>query len=238
MLKIKKQEKPKYDINWYADKYQSAMVWRNWMLLIVLLSLLSVLAMTAAAMFFVPLKTVKPFVVQINEKTGATEVVSGRSIKDFSANEEMIKFFALSYIRAREAYIIAPNYDGKNSLLDYNSEVVRIMSARDVFSLYRQQTSLDNPSSPVNIYRDNTQKQIFLRSFQVLSKDEDASSFTVQARMDVLESSTNKAPVQYSVVVLLSGNFSIDLLNGLSEKERLINPIGFTVTSYRIDREV
>jgi type IV secretion system protein VirB8 len=235
---MKKQNKAKYAINWYADKYQSALVWRNWMLLIVLLCLLSVLGMTAAAMFFVPLKTVKPFVIQINEKTGATEVVSSKSLRSYSANEELIKFFAMNYIRARESYIISGSLDGINSIAQYNANLVRIMSVSSVGSLHRREISPENPESPVNKYGNNIQRQLFLRSFRVESKDESSGSFTVRARMTVHETpALSGLPLQYNIEILLSGYFNVDSVNKLGENDRLINPLGFTVTSYRADRD-
>ena len=98
MNDIKPQKKPKYDVNWYADKYQSLIVWRNWLLLITFLSLVGVLLMTLSQMYMLPLKSVKPFVVQIDEKTGQTQVVTKDTVEKYNVNEELIRHFAMLFI--------------------------------------------------------------------------------------------------------------------------------------------
>ena len=104
MNEVKPQKKSKYDVNWYADKYQSLVVWRNWLLLIVIFSLIAVLAMTFSQSSLLPMKTVRPFVIQIDEKTGLTQVVTNDVAQDYNANQELIKHFAMNYIFAREDY--------------------------------------------------------------------------------------------------------------------------------------
>ena len=104
MNEIKPQKKSKYNINWYSDKYQSLLVWRNWLVLITLFSLAAVLAMTFSQQAMLPLKTVKPFVIQIDEKTGLTQLVTNEVAQDYNANQELLKYFAMNYIFARENY--------------------------------------------------------------------------------------------------------------------------------------
>ncbi|PIR32839.1 MAG: hypothetical protein COV36_03415, partial [Alphaproteobacteria bacterium CG11_big_fil_rev_8_21_14_0_20_44_7] len=114
------------------------------MILIVILSLLSVIFMTVAAYFFVPLKSVEPFVIQIDESTGVTEIVSSKKIKEYSANESLVKFFSMRYIYSRE------NYNFR--LIDENNEVVRVMSSPEVFYHFRRYIDPANPGSPYNIF--------------------------------------------------------------------------------------
>ena len=77
MFKKKKLEEknPNHKINWYEDKYQSVLVWRNWLFLITILSLIGITAVCGALYFTLPLKSVSPFIIQVDEKSG----LSGRA---------------------------------------------------------------------------------------------------------------------------------------------------------------
>ena len=98
--------------------------------------------MTIASYYFVPLKSVSPFVIQIDEKTGVTEVVDSKNADEFTQNELLVKFFANKYILAREEY----NY----LTSDENRQIVRLMSAPDV---YREYITYENdPNGPVNTF--------------------------------------------------------------------------------------
>lgn len=227
MVDINKKKKPHYDINWYADKYQSVLVWRNWLLIIVLLCLLGVLAMTLLMHAFVPTKTVKPFVIQIDEQTGVTEVVTGKKYKEYTANEALIKFFSMRYIYARENY----NFQ----FVQENDEVIRVMSAPEVYLLFKQEVDAENPESPFVRFGTRIVRKVTLKSFSFIGNDTKKGESTVQAVLYVSEISQNRYPRNYFVRVTLNCGFN-SLLE-LKEDERLINPLGYQVLGYRVDPE-
>jgi type IV secretion system protein VirB8 len=229
MFKKKKGEekKPNFLINWYEDKYQSALVWRNWLFLITLISMGGVFVVCFILFMTVPLKSVSPFVIQIDEKSGFSEIVKGKTVKDYSAKEELIKFFAVSYVGARESFDL-------NSF-QTNREIVRLMSSSDVFRNYAAEVSTENPRSPLNLFADHSTRGIDLVSFSFLDKNATTGESVVQARLRIREIGINAAPVDYFVVVTMSCYFENELT--LNEKERLVNPLGFVITSYRVDRE-
>lgn len=226
MNEIKPQKKPKYGVNWYADKYQSLVVWRNWLFVVVLCSLGAVVFMTFSQLYFLPLKTVKPFVIQIDEKSGLTQVVTNDLVRDYNANQELVKHFAINYIFARENY----NY----LLVEEMYKKVRLLSSPQVYSTFRDAISQANPSSPFNRFGVNVQRTVSLQSFNLQNpnkkKREDS---IVQARLIVTEASSNRSPVRYTVQVTMSCGFKRDLV--LDENQRLINPLGFQVLSYSVD---
>lgn len=222
------EKKPNYKINWYEDKYQSVLVWRNWLFVITILSLIGVTAVCGALFFMLPLKGVAPFVIQVDEKSGMSEVVTNKTVKEYSANEMLVKFFTMQYISARETYDL-------NSFRN-NMEIVRVMSSSDVNWAYNISINKDNPTSPLNRFAEHTNRYVELLSFSVLSKNEASDENIVQARLRVREIRSNAAPVEYYSVVTISCYFEKKL--ELNEKERLINPLGFTVTSYKADEEI
>ena len=226
MNEVKPQKKSKYDVNWYADKYQSLLVWRNWMMLIVMFSLAAVLTMTFSQAALLPMKTVKPFVIQIDEKTGLTQVVTNDVAQDYNANQELIKHFAMSYIFAREDY----NY----LLVENNYKKVRILSSPQVAQSFRDGINQLNPNSPFNRFGVNVVRSVTLQSYNVQNPDKKPREDSiVQARLVVTEQSSNGAPLRYTVQVTMSCGFKKDL--ALDEDQRLINPLGFQVLSYSVD---
>lgn len=226
MNEIKPQKKPKYGVNWYADKYQSLVVWRNWLLLVVLCSLLGIVFMTFSQLYLLPMKTVKPFVIQIDEKSGLTQVVTDDIVKDYNANQELIKHFAMNYIFARENY----NY----LLVEEMYKKVRLLSSPQVYSSFRTDISQSNPNSPFNRFGVNVVRSVELQSFNLQNPNKKSREDSiVQARLIVTEVSSNRAPQRYTVQVTMSCGFKKDLV--LDENQRLINPLGFQILSYSVD---
>ena len=55
-------------------------------------------------MLLMPLKTVAPYVIKVNESTGMTEVLSIANKRDIPVNEMMNKYWLSQYVLARETY--------------------------------------------------------------------------------------------------------------------------------------
>lgn len=230
MNDIKPQKKPKYDVNWYADKYQSLVVWRNWLLLITFLSLLGVVLMTLSQMYMLPLKAVKPFVVQIDDKTGQTQVITNDSVRDYNANDELIQYFAMQYIYARE------NYDFR--LVEGEYEKVKYFSTRQTYQSFRQDVAPENESSPYKMYGVKTTKNVELVSFSRLNKNKSSREDNIIQAKLLVQLSSGTISQSYYVQVTMSCAFNKSLV--LTDVQRLVNPLGFQVLSYNVDsyREV
>lgn len=222
------EKKPHHKINWYEDKYQSVLVWRNWLYVITLLSLIGITTVCGVLFFMLPLKGVAPFVIQVDEKSGLSEIVNKRSYNEYSANAALIKYFSMTYISARENY----DYDSFRQSL----EVVRVMSSPDVAHNYSLKVQQDNPESPLNTMAEHTNRSIDLISFAILNTNEASGESIAQARLKVVEVGGTRVMDEYYAVATISCYFEKNL--ELNEKERLINPLGFRVTSYKIDREI
>src|SRR5262245_52619761 len=101
---MSKQPSETSDKNWYKDRYQYVLVQRKVLTLITLLSL----SCTLFALFYIahitPLKTIEPFVIEVDQKSGITQTVDPLTVKELTANEAVNNFFIVQYIRARESY--------------------------------------------------------------------------------------------------------------------------------------
>lgn len=207
--------------SWYSDKYQSVLVQRNIFAVITLVSLLTSLVAVFAVQRLAPLKSVEPFIIQIDEKSGITEVVDPVTRNELSSKEALDNYFVWQYVRARETYDVTDNRT--------NREVVRVMSERDVYDVYHEQTSPQTPGSPYNRLGEIGQR---VCSDPVITYLEENGKQVAQVRFVVTERIRVEAPFEYNKIATLTYDYvSLDL----QRRERLINPLGFHVLSYRLD---
>lgn len=224
MAKRPNTKKPIYEVNWYDDKYQSVVVFRNWMLLITLISILGIFMMTLASFYFVPLKSVSPFVIQIDENSGVTEVVDSKTNTEFTSNEMLIKHFALKYILSREEYNFRTVQD--------NMQVVRIMSLPDVYRSYI--SDMLDTNGPIAVFAAHTERRLSLISSNVKT-NKTSGDITIDARFGVVETSTQRQPLKYTIAVTMICHF--DSSAKLTDDQRMINPLGFVVIYYASTKE-
>ncbi len=206
--------------NWYKDRYQSMIIQRNLMLLISIISMIGLIISSIIAVYINKSNTLKPFVVEIEKKTGITTVVEQDKIKKYSADETIAKHFLITYLRSRELF-------DKNNY-EYNwYTVVRLLSNDQVYSEFRRFVHPSNIDSPINIYSSVGQLDIKIRSIQFLTNNSVQIRFSINSSSGSENNSDNK-------VALISFEY---LSMKLDENQRYINPLGFRVTSYRVTNE-
>ena len=188
------------------------------------MAVLGILFMVIASYYFVPLKSVSPFVIQIDEKTGVTEVVDSKNTDEFTQNELLVKYFADKYIKAREDY----NY----MTFENNRNLVRLMSMSEVWREYINY--MNDPNGPINTYATHTDRKVTYRS-SLVKFNKTNNDLTVNARMYVTETTTQRRPVEYTIAVELICHF--DPTSNLTDEQRLINPLGFVVIYYNATKE-
>ena len=221
----RKEEAQSEDIaapkSWYADKYQSVLVQRNIFAIITLVSLAASLVAVFAVQSLAPLKSVEPFVIQIDEKSGVTEVVEPITREELPSTEALDNFFVWQYVRARETYDSADNLS--------NRDIVRIMSHPDVYGVYRFVFSPQNPDSPYNrLGKIGTR----ICSDPVITYLNEQGKKVAQVRFVVTERIRAEAPFEYNKIATLEYDY---VTLELARSERLINPLGFRALSYRLD---
>lgn len=213
-----KAEAPK---SWYADKYQSVLVQRNIFAIITLVSLIASLVAVFAVNSLAPLKSVEPFVIQIDEKSGVTEVVEPVTREELPSTEALDNYFIWQYVRARETFDNADNIT--------NRDIVRIMSHPDVYASYRFVFSPKNPDSPYNRLGKIGARYC---SDPIITYLTEPGKKVAQVRFVVTERIRAEAPFEYNKIATLEYDYAT---LELDRKERLINPLGFRALSYRLD---
>jgi type IV secretion system protein VirB8 len=216
--------------NWYADRYQTVVVQRNFLLLLTLISLAGIITSVLAVIQVTSSKTIEPFVIEIEEKTGITTVIRPLLTDKMDSQTALQNYFIVKYINARE------NYDSGSYNYNY-STVVRLLSSSDVYSRFRQFISSDSPDSPLKLGA-NGIREVKVISITPLETATDKRNpgqkiYTYQVRFLSTETIQGGGKRQNFIATI---NFSyLDLK--LSPEERNINPLGFQVIGYRTDEE-
>lgn len=207
--------------DWFSDRYQSIVVSRNRWLVVALLALGLTVCQAIALICLIPLKTSVPFLIQ-EEKTGAIStiqpVVGDASI---TYGESVKKYFIGRYLILRETY------DPLDLTNNYNA--VSLMSDTDETQRFNQVLSANNKSNPVAVYADHTRRLIRIKSISFLNET------TAQVRFNATEKKFNESENVSAWIATLGFRFGSP---PALDSERLVNPVGFLVTTYRIDQEV
>jgi type IV secretion system protein VirB8 len=168
-----------------------------------------------------PLKTVEPFVVRVDRSTGAVDVISAlKKGPPVSYDEAVSKHFLAQYVRAREGWL-APAAEA-----DFRQ--VSIMSTPAEQERWADGYRPANPQSPQVVYGQAGEAQVDIRAVSFVSKQVASVRFHRTVRLPEQVAETDWiATVAFHYTKA-----------PMAEADRLRNPLGFQVTSYRADPEV
>lgn len=201
--------------SWYSNRYQIVAVQRNVLLLLTATSII----MVAIAVFFVKnfmsSKSLEPYVIEINEKTGTAVVVQQISSQTFTANEVMKRYFINKYVQS------SLSYNPRN--YKENSEEVRLFSTSQIFNEYRNR---------INPYSLGAESQIEVKIRSLLFKDNMNVEIRTTREIDIV----GQKPVTKNEIIYMTFYFAPEL--NLSIEERLINPLGFQVSKFEVAEEI
>lgn len=207
---------------WDQEKYESERKRGNVAWIIAGVSVVISILLVFAVIGLTPLKTVEPYIVEVNKTTGQVEVKKPLKEGVVEKDEALDKYFINKYLLARM------QYDRQSAEEDY--QVVAMMSSQNVFREYYNNFNPQNPESPLVVYGKNAKVRIKPSHISYIDDD------TVSVRLEEWIERKNADPERpkYKVVTL-----SFQYLNEpKKEEDRYINPLGFEVTSYREDDEV
>lgn len=182
-----------------------------------------VLAVVAVATVaaLAPLKSVQPFVVRVDQATGAVDVMNGlKAGGEVTYEEAVSKYFLGLYVRARESWL-APAAEA-------NFSQVSIMSTPDEQQRWGKEFAPANRASPQIVYGQNAQVEVAIRAISFVSPKVANVRFhrVVRQGPQITQSGwISTITFAYTAAPML-------------EADRLRNPLGFQVASYRADPEV
>lgn len=183
---------------------------------VTILSIVAVLLLT-------PLKTVEPYVIRVDNTTGMVDILTILDEEQISSIEALDKHFVAQYIKAREGYY----YD----MLNQDYIFVQLLSTPEIAESYRQIYTGDNA-------RDTRLGNATQVEVQIISivLGESAGAKTATARINLKTTNKNsKAENMATKVITLTYTYQTAQVD---EENRLLNPLGFKVSNYRVDEEV
>lgn len=208
--------------DWAHDRYLSATLSRNRWMLVGILALALATFQAIALVGITPLKSIEPFVIREEVNSGTITVL--RPVKDstsLSENEALRKYFLNRYVVTRETF------DPSDVETNYNN--VLLMTDQAAGRDFTQYAGVGSPSSPINVYGPKRIKRfIRVRSISFI----DARTATV--RFAAFEKQAD-SPEKISYWVATAAYRFVN--SPASEDDRLVNPLGFLITSYRVDQE-
>lgn len=182
-------------------------------------AILSIVAM----LLLTPLKTVEPYVIRVDNTTGMVDILTILDEEQISSIEALDKHFIAQYIKAREGYY----YD----MLNQDYIFVQLLSTPEIAESYRQIYTGDNA-------RDTRLGNATQVEVQIISivLGESAGAKTATARINLKTTNKNsKAENMATKVITLTYTYQTAQVD---EENRLLNPLGFKVSNYRVDEEV
>lgn len=173
----------------------------------------------AAVVALTPLKTVEPFVIRVDNSTGIVDVVSAMASHAGSYDEEVTKYFAARYVRAREGYVWSEAEENFRtaSLMSNAAEQQRFAA------VYRG----GNPESPQNVYGRSATSRIGIKSISLINSN------VVSVRYTRTITRGEDVSTTHWVATITSSYTNAPI----SSSDRLVNPLGFVVSEYRADPE-
>lgn len=207
--------------SWNADRLRGAERSRKLAWTVAGLAGLVAISAMGAVVALTPLKTVEPYVVRVDRTTGNVDVVSALTgTSPISYDEAVTKHFLAQYVRAREGWL-APAAEA-------NFRQVSIMSTPAEQQRWADAFRAANPESPQVLYGTSGEVLVAIRAISFVSDGVANIRFhrTIRSGQQATESDWI-ATVAYTYTDA-----------PMAEGDRLRNPLGFQVTSYRADAEV
>jgi type IV secretion system protein VirB8 len=211
-------------IDWESDRLASVLSSerRAWMVAVAA-GTVAVLAIVAIVVMM-PLKATVPYLIYQDKATGATQVVTAINERDVGYQELNAKFWAKRYVVARESYLY--------TLLQYDYDTVLRLSADDVGRDYHR--LYEGDSSREKRLGSGTEERIKVLSV-VLPPDQMGKA-VVRFEKAIKRASADAPEPPKTYVATFAFTFKPSMKG--NEGDLIENPLGFKVTSYRVDAEI
>jgi len=196
-------------------------------------SLLMSLALAGGYYYMLPLKEKVPFLVMADAYTGTATVarLSGTfQGETITTNEAINRSNVAQYVLARESYDSAVM-----GLRDW--ELVFVMSTDPVAQSMRVRYAGNNPQNPFVMYGRERAIRVKILSITPLGAEPNGSfrGASVRIQRSLLDKRTGVAPYLDNQLVTMRFGYNQNL--ALSEQDRILNPLAFQVTEYRVDND-
>ncbi|MDR3289881.1 MAG: type IV secretion system protein [Rickettsiales bacterium] len=208
--------------SWYSSKYQFVAMQRN---ILFFLSFFSIVAVLVAVIFVKQImgsKSLVPFIIELEEKSGIPTVVEQLNKTHFTADLTLKRYFLYNYVKAVEGYNPGTFND------DYRR--IRLLSSGGVWRQVSSKINPRNERSPALMIGNKGMIEFGLKSM----------SFVTPNRATIRFKTKNVGQVEGfpdNQNMILDVDFIFADLP-LTLEDRYINPLGFQVIRYVVDHEL
>jgi type IV secretion system protein VirB8 len=173
-----------------------------------------------------PLKSVEPFVIRVDNTTGVTDVVPVYVGKG-DVPEAVTRYLLHNYVVTRERYFYAMAEQDYNLVGAYNSPVLN--------TSWLQAWDRANPESPLVKYRDGSTLRSQVQAISFI-KRADGTQDLAQVRFltALKQGGSGGETVQHWIATIQYGYVA----PSKDEQLRSLNPLGFRILEYRREPEI
>lgn len=184
------------------------------------ISLLVTVLAIGAVFLMTPLKTVEPYVIRVDNATGATDIVYSLKETTISKDEQMDRYWLRNYVTFRESY------DWYNVQTNYDTAMIMSGAAEQkiLFEFFQGNVA------PYKVFKNDFRVEVKINSITYVGE---LAQVRFEKRVKDLKD-PNKAPTIQNLIATIGYRY---INEKLPQEERLINPLGFKVESYKIDTE-
>lgn len=192
---------------------------RAW--IVAIIAALVALAEAIALVFLIPLKTVEPYTLLVDRQTGNVEALAPLNAQVVAPDAALTRSFLVQYVIARESF--------SADALQNDYRKVSLWSGGTERRQYQAGMNAENPGSPLAYLPRGGVIRTEVKSVSPLGEGRSLVRF-ITTRQD---RGAAASPAQHWAAII-----AYEFTNAeMSEADRLINPLGFQVTSYRRDAE-
>jgi type IV secretion system protein VirB8 len=206
---------------WDQDRLKSAERSKRVAWTVAILATTVAIAASTAVAALAPLKSVEPYVVRVNQTTGSVDVMTGLTgERGVTYNEAVSKSFLAQYVRAREGYLPPAAQE--------NFQFVTILSTPDEQQRWADLYRATNPQSPQVVIGAAGSATVLIRNITFINDKVANVRFSKTVRLGQEVKTTDW------IATLTFAYTKAPML----ESDRIRNPLGFQVDSYRADPEI
>lgn len=207
--------------SWADERTRSIYASRKTAWIVALVASVIALLLALAIAFMLPLKTVVPHTLLVDRQTGFVQALDPTQPQKIGADEALTRSFLAQYVIAREGFDIAT--------VQGQFKKVALWSSGNAKNRYVTMMQAGNPDSPLNRFPRSTVIDVEIRSVSQLSEGSALVRFA-STRRD--PGAAPQLPENWVAVIRYRYSSA-----PMSADDRLVNPLGFEVTSYRKDAE-
>lgn len=186
-------------------------------------------ASTVAVVGLTPLKEVRPYVIRVDNNTGSTDIVTMLSNSKSDYGDEVSKFFAAQYVRLVEGY----------DWYTIQTQINQAMMFSDSNMQSQLQKKFSMPTAPHKVYKSGQRINIKINNVSIIDP-----KGILQVRFTKSiepmsggsynpQTNTVTPPPEVSNHIATIGYEFVNVPT--VDDVRLVNPLGFTVKTYRVD---